>query len=427
MTAPAARLNRRAVGAWCLYDWGNSAFPAIVSTFVFPTYFTQAVATDAIAATAAWGTALTLAGLVVAVLSPVLGAVADRAGGQKSWLLAFTLFNVAAIAALWYVRPHADFVWLGLVGIALATIAFELATVFYNALLPTVAPPSHLGRVSGWGWGVGYVGGIACLVAVLLLFVQTETPAFGLSKEDAAHVRATSPFAALWYLVFALPLFFIVAEPRALREPVTRAVRNGIADLVRTLRTLKNRPMLAWFLGAHMVYMDGLNTLFAFGSIYAAGTFGMQLEEVLTFGIALNVCAGLGALAFAWVDDGWGPKPTIAVGLVAVILFGSALLFATSKTEFWLFGLLLGTFFGPVQSASRSLVARLARPEHRTQTFGLFALSARITTFVGPAILGWVAAAAASQRAGMATVIAFLIVGLALLWWKVPARVGAGT
>jgi len=427
MTAPAARLNRRAVGAWCLYDWGNSAFPAIVSTFVFPTYFTQAVATDAIAATAAWGTALTLAGLVVAVLSPVLGAVADRAGGQKSWLLAFTLFNVAAIAALWYVRPHADFVWLGLVGIALATIAFELATVFYNALLPTVAPPSHLGRVSGWGWGVGYVGGIACLVAVLLLFVQTETPAFGLSKEDAAHVRATSPFAALWYLVFALPLFFIVAEPRALREPVTRAVRNGIADLVRTLRTLENRPMLAWFLGAHMVYMDGLNTLFAFGSIYAAGTFGMQLEEVLTFGIALNVCAGLGALAFAWVDDGWGPKPTIAVGLVAVILFGSALLFATSKTEFWLFGLLLGTFFGPVQSASRSLVARLARPEHRTQTFGLFALSARITTFVGPAILGWVAAAAASQRAGMATVIAFLIVGLALLWWKVPARVGAGT
>ncbi|MBM3510568.1 MAG: MFS transporter [Alphaproteobacteria bacterium] len=427
MTAPAARLNRRAVGAWCLYDWGNSAFPAIVSTFVFPTYFTQAVATDAIAATAAWGTALTLAGLVVAVLSPVLGAVADRAGGQKSWLLAFTLFNVAAIAALWYVRPHADFVWLGLVGIALATIAFELATVFYNALLPTVAPPSHLGRVSGWGWGVGYVGGIACLVAVLLLFVQTETPAFGLSKEDAAHVRATSPFAALWYLVFALPLFFIVAEPHALREPVTRAVRNGIADLVRTLRTLKNRPMLAWFLGAHMVYMDGLNTLFAFGSIYAAGTFGMQLEEVLTFGIALNVCAGLGALAFAWVDDGWGPKPTIAVGLVAVILFGSALLFATSKTEFWLFGLLLGTFFGPVQSASRSLVARLARPEHRTQTFGLFALSARITTFVGPAILGWVAAAAASQRAGMATVIAFLIVGLALLWWKVPARVGAGT
>jgi UMF1 family MFS transporter len=340
------------------------------------------------------------------------------------WLLAFTLFNVAAIAALWYVRPGPDFVWLGLVGIALATIAFELATVFYNALLPAVAPPSHLGRVSGWGWGVGYVGGIACLVAVLLLFVQTETPAFGLSKEDAAHVRATSPFAALWYLVFALPLFVIVSEPRAVRAPLVRAVKDGVADLVRTLRTLKHQPTLGWFLLAHMVYMDGLNTLFAFGSIYAAGTFGMQLEEVLTFGIALNVCAGAGALAFAWVDDWIGPKSTIAVGLAAVTLFGAALLFATSKTEFWVFGLLLGTFFGPVQSASRSLTARLATPEHRTQIFGLFALSARITTFLGPAILGWVAVWAASQRAGMATVIVFLAAGLALLWWKVPARLG---
>jgi len=414
--------DRRAVAGWCLFDWANSAFPAVITTFVFATYFTQGVASDPISGTAQWGHALAVAGLIIALLSPVLGSVADLTGQRKAWLAAFAALNVVAVASLWFVRPSPDSVWLALVGIAVATVAFEIACVFYNALLPDLAPPSHIGRISGWGWGLGYLGGIVCLAIVLVAFVQAEVPAFGLDKATAEHVRAAAPFSALWYACFALPLFFWVREPAGKALALTDAVRRGAADLRTTLSTL-SRPdhrAMAWFLLAQMIYADGLTTLFAFGGIYAAGTFGMELPEVITFGIALNLTAGIGAFAFAWLDDRLGARWTIATGLSALIVVSIALLLVESKAWFWGLGLLLGAFFGPVQAASRSMVARLAPPSHRAQMFGLLALSGRVTAFVGPALLGWATVAAGSQRAGMATILMFFAAGLAILLVKVP-------
>ncbi len=416
------RVDRRAVAAWCLFDWANSSFPAVITTFVFATYFTQGVAADPISGTAAWGHALAVAGLIIAVLSPVLGSVADMTGRRKAWLAAFAALNVVAMAALWWVRPSPDSMMLALVGIVVATVAFELASVFYNALLPELVPASHIGRVSGWGWGSGYVGGIVCLGLVLVLFVQAETPLFGLDKQAAEHVRAASPFAALWYALFALPLFAFVGEPLGGKLGMGQAVALGLAELRATLRSLlrpERRP-IAWFLLAQMIYADGLTTLFAFGGIYAAGTFGMDLAEVIVFGIALNVTAGLGAFSFAWLDDRLGGRWTIAVSLAALIAVSTALLLIESKAWFWGLGLLLGIFFGPVQAASRSMIARLAPPEKRGQMFGLLALSGRVTAFAGPAILGWATVAAGSQRAGMATILAFFAVGLGILLIKVP-------
>ena len=417
-----APFDRRAVAAWCLFDWANSSFPAVITTFVFATYFTQAVAADPVGGTAAWGHALAVAGLVIAVLSPVLGSVADLTGRRKAWLAAFAALNVVSVAALWWVRPSPESVMLALVGIAVATIAFEIASVFYNALLPELAPAAYIGRISGWGWGAGYVGGIVCLALVLVLFVQAETPLFGLDKQSAEHVRAAAPFAALWYALFALPLFGLVGEPPGGKLGVGEALRIGVASLRETLRSLRRpeRRPIFWFLVAQMIYADGLTTLFAFGGIYAAGTFGMELPEVIVFGIALNVTAGLGAFAFASLDDRLGGRWTIAVSLAALIAVSTALLLITSKTWFWGLGLLLGLFFGPVQASSRSLMARLAPAEHRSQMFGLLALSGRVTAFAGPALLGWATAAAGSQRAGMATILAFFAAGLAILLLKVP-------
>lgn len=412
--------DKRAVASWCLYDWANSAFPAVMTTFVFSTYFTQAVAPDPVTGTSLWGQALAVAGFVIAILSPILGSVADYTGRQKLWLALFSILTAGAIAALWFVRPAPDSVPLALIGIALATIGFEVAGVFYNALLPSVAPPSHIGRVSGWAWGLGYVGGIVCLTLILVLFVQAETPLFGLDKASAEHVRAAAPFSAAWYAVFALPLFAFVPEPAAAALPLVQAVRKGLSDLGHMAATLRQHRTIFWFLLAHMIYADGLTTLFAFGGVFAAGTFGMAIDEVILFGIALNITAGAGAFAFAWIDDWIGPRRTIAIGLAALIVVGSALLLVESKMSFWALGLLLGAFFGPVQAASRSLAARIARPEHRAQIFGLFALSGRVTAFVGPAVLAWTTQAAQSQRAGMATILVFLAVGLALLWRKVP-------
>ncbi|MGQ0675673.1 MAG: MFS transporter, partial [Rhodospirillales bacterium] len=289
-TAP--RAATRDLIAWCLYDWANSAFPTVVTTFVFATYFTQAVAASPELGTAQWSRAQSLAALGVAVLSPVLGAIADRGGRRKPWLGAFTALCVGATALLWFVRPAPDYVLPALALAALATLGFELACVFYNAMLPDLAPREAVGRWSGWGWGLGYAGGLGCLILCLIGFIQTDAPWFGVGKDEAANVRVTALVVALWFAVFALPLFLMVRERRAGATPMAAAVREGLRALAATLREARRHRAIALFLLAQMIYADGLVTLFAFGGIYAAGTFKMPLAEVIQFGIVLNVTAG---------------------------------------------------------------------------------------------------------------------------------------
>ena len=411
MTPP----ERRALVAWCLYDWANSAFPTIVSTFVFATYFVQAVASDIATGTAQWSLAMSLAGLGVAVLSPPLGAIADKGGRRKPLLALATILCVVCSAALWFVRPDPSYAVLGIVLAAAGTIAFEVGTVFYNALLPTVAPPQLIGRASGIAWGIGYAGGLSALVVALVVLVQPDPSPLGLDRGLAEHVRATGPLVALWWLVFAWPVFVFVREEKVEGMAWGRAAREGVLAMARVVPELRRVPGSMRFLLANMLYMNGLNTLFSFGAVYAAGTFGMTTEEVLRFGIALNVTAGAGAIGFSYMDDKVGSKPTVLVSLVAMMAIGSALLAVEGKTWFWALGIGLGVFMGPVQAASRSLVARMAPEAVRAEFFGLFALSGRVTSFAGPALLGAATLASGSQRAGMATILLFLGAGTWLL------------
>jgi UMF1 family MFS transporter len=412
MDAPAPT---RAMIAWSLYDWANSAFPTVVTTFVFATYFTQAVAVSPELGTAQWSRAQSLAALGVAILSPVLGAIADRGGRRKPWLFAFTCLCIGATALLWFVLPGTGYAMRALVLVALATLGFELACVFYNAMLPDLAAKNAIGRWSGWGWGLGYAGGLCCLVLCLVGFIQTDAPWFGVGKAAAADVRATSLVVAVWFAVFSLPLFVLVREAPARAAPIASAVREGLGALLRTVRDVRRHGAIARFLLAQMIYADGLVTLFAFGGIYAAGTFKMSLAEVIQFGILLNVTAGLGAACFARIDDRVGAKPTIVFALIGLLVCGAAVLLVESKTLFWIFGSLLGVFVGPAQAASRSMMARLAPPDMRAEMFGLFALSGKATAFLGPAVLGSATLYFNSQRAGMATILLFWLVGLALL------------
>jgi UMF1 family MFS transporter len=414
-TVPGDGADIRARAAWCLYDWANSSFPAVILTFVFAAYFTRAVAADPITGTAQWGTAVTLSALAIAIASPVFGAIADRRGNRKPWLGAFTILCCVATAALWFVAPDPAYVVGGLVALAIANFAFELGIVFYNAMLPEIVPESRIGRLSGWGWGLGYGGGLVCLVIVLVVFVQAETPPFGLDKATAEHVRMAGPVAAVWFAVFAWPLFIFVPDRPRGTETVGHAVREGLRELKGVVGRLRARPDVFRFLIGRMIYTDGLNTLFAFGGIYAAGTYGMEVDEVILFGIGLNLTAGLGAAGFAWVDDWIGAKRTIMIALSGLLVFSTAILLGDSKLWLWVFGLGLGIFFGPAQAASRSMMARMAPPELRTEMFGLYALSGKATAFVGPALLGWVTVLAASQRVGMATVLLFFIAGAIIL------------
>lgn len=413
MNAP--RVNDpKTIASWCLFDWANSAFTTLVVTFVYSTYFTQAIAPEEVTGTALWSRAVGASGILIALISPILGAEADRGNRRKQFLAASTVTCVLTTAALTFVKPGMDYaVPLALLLFVLGNLGFELGMVFYNSFLPSIASPDRIGRVSGWGWGVGYVGGLLCMILALVGFVQPQEPWFGLSRAEGFNVRATNLLVAFWFALFSLPLFLFVKE-----EPLP-GVRWDVAGTLRqireTLRQVRRYRELAKFLLARMIYNDGLVTVWAFGGIYAAGTFGMPLSEVIFFGIVLNVVAGVGAFLFGFVDDRIGSKKTLMLTLAAL---GSAVLLAVwapTKTWLWVAGVLIGIFAGPNQAASRSFMGRIVPERHRAEFFGFYAFSGKITSFLGPLILGAVAQAAASQRAGVATVFGFFLVGAILL------------
>jgi MFS transporter, UMF1 family len=407
--------DRRGLFSWCLYDWANSAFPSVIITFVFATYFTSSVAADKVTGTAHWGYAMSLSALAVALVAPVFGAIADNTGRRKPWLATFTFLCVVTSALLWLIQPDPSFALMALVLAALANFTFETGMVFYNAMLPGLAPKSHIGRISGWGWGLGYFGGLVCLALTLVGLVQPETPWFGLDKDTAEHVRAAAVLVATWYAVFSIPLFVFTPDQAPKALSFAQATKKGLAELKATLAQVRDYGDIVKFLIARMVYTDGINTLFAFGGIYAAGSFGMELNEIIIFAIGMNVTAGLGAAAFGWVDDWIGPKKTVMISLVGLTVLGAALLIVETKTLFWVFGMPLGLFVGPAQAASRSMMARLAPSHLTTEMFGLYAFSGKATAFIGPALLGVVTTAFDSQRAGMATILIFFVIGMALL------------
>ena len=398
--------------SWAMYDWANSGFAALVQTFVFAAYFTRAVAENETLGTAQWGNMMGLAGLVIGLGGPVLGAVADRTGSRKPWLGLFTGLCIAATACLWFVTPAPSSVALALVLAGVGTIGSEYAMIFYNAMLPDLARPSAIGRWSGWGWGLGYAGGLVLLVLALYGFVE-QGAWFGVPRTEALHVRAVMPLTAAWYLVFCLPLFFFTPDGRGTSAPLGRAVGEAVAQLRDSLRRVREYRDIGLFLLARMLYNDGLTTMFAFGGIYAAGTFGMSPSEVIVFGIGLNVTAGLGAASFAWLDDRLGPRRTILLSLAGLIAPGAIILLVESKTLFWIFGLALGIFVGPVQASSRSYLARVAPAEVRGEMFGLFALSGKLTSFMGPLLVGWLTLASGSQRVGMGAVVVLFVLGFA--------------
>ena len=407
--------KEKAIWAWACYDFANSAFTTLVVTFIYATYFTQAIASDETIGLSQWAIAVTITGLVVAVLSPYLGAIADQSGLRRRFLMICTAICVAGSVLLFF--PGEGQVVFALVIFTISNIAFELAHVFYNAYLPDLAPPSRIGRVSGYGWGAGYIGGLLCLVVALFGFVQADAPLFGFTTEAGQHIRATNILVAFWMGVFAIPIFIWVPKTRAVSTPGIRTLLQATnAQLLGTLRSITSRYRQVWrFLIARLIYNDGLITVFAFGGIYAAGTFDFSTEEVILFGIALNVTAGLGAFLFGYVDDWLGGRKTIILSLVGLFVFGLVAVATHSETWFWAAALGAGLLTGPNQAASRSLLGRFVPPDRRNEFYGFFAFSGKLTSFLGPAILGFIVHLTASQRWGLSTVLIFFAVGLALL------------
>ncbi len=412
MTSPSST-DRRVVGSWALYDFANSPFTTLVVTFVYAAYFTQAIASDPIHGTALWSRGVTITAIVVALLSPIMGALADRGGYRKAFLMVATAGCIIGTVALYFALPGQTV--RALTWFVVANISFEMGMVFYNAFLPDIAPPERIGRISGFGWAVGYAGGLIALALALMTLVGPEVPWFGFSKEGGENIRATNLLVAVWFAAFSLPMFLWVKEDRSQISAPGQILEQTRRQIAATFREIREYRQILRFLVARLLYNDGLVTVFAFGGIYAAGTFGFDMKDMLIFGIVLNLTAGLGAYFLGFLDDLLGGKRTLQISVIGLIVATVVAVWAPNRAWFWVAGILLGIFAGPNQSASRSLMGRVVPPDKENEFFGFFAFSGKFTAFLGPFLLGVLTEAFDSQRAGIAVVLVLFVLGLALL------------
>jgi UMF1 family MFS transporter len=391
-----------------LYDWASSVLPTLHTTFVFAVYFTTAVLPEN--GTFYWAMMTGIAALATGLLAPILGHLADLKGQIKKGLITATLAAALAIMGLWFVAPDPQFAVLALGLSGLAIFFSELGFMFYNALLPRLADASITGRISGYGWGLGYIGAILALILVLAIFILPEPSLFGLSKAAAEPVRAAMIFAGLWLVIFSLPLFFTSFE-----EGPKKQAQPFMLSLIQSGKLVLSIPNMMRFLIARMAYNDGLITLFAFGGIYAAKVFGFTQQDILIFAIGLNITAGIGAIIGGPLTDRWGAIYIIHTSLICLFLLGLVCLMTHSLTIFWVASLCLGFFIGPCQAAGRVWVSHLAPPENRASLFGFLALSGKLTSFVGPVLYGWIILVTGLERAGMVVVLGLFAIGFFLL------------
>lgn len=425
---PSSRVPRGRVLAWAMWDWGSAAFNAVIVTFVFSVYLTDSVGADLSEpfSAATWlSIAIALAGLVIALTAPIMGQRADRGGRRRRSLAIWTYLTIALTALMFLVDADAPnpWFWVGLVLLAVGSITFEFAEVSYFAMLRQVSTPATVGRVSGFGWAMGYFGGIFLLLAAFLGFISgdgDERGLLGITVDGGLNVRMVCLVAAVWFAVFALPVLLKVPENRPRGEEDDDNAGAGILESYRVLwsdlKALWQRdPRTVKFFIASAIFRDGLAGVFTFGAILAVTVYDLAAGDVLIFGVAANIVAALGAVAAGYLDDKLGPKTVIIGSLVAMLMTMTVLLFVDGTTMFWVFGLLMCLFVGPAQSASRSFLARLVPPERDGQMFGLYATTGRAVSFLAPSLFAVFTAVFAADRAGIAGIALVLLVGLLLL------------
>ena len=427
MSAPADRIafepvTRRERFAWCLFDFANSAFATLVVTFVYAAFFSKSLAP--VDGDVLWSHALTVSGILVALLSPVLGAKADqRRGGKKRMLVGLSAICIVTTALLSLpsttdgAPAGTALVYLALGLFVVANVAFELIYVFYNAFLPELGDDESLGRLSGKAWALGYAGGLLCL-AVGLGFVGLDGMDFGpwLSTTDGWNVRATNLLVAAWFLVFALPAFIWLRDRGRGRVSTGTelGLRGAVREVVRTFKHLRGYPDMLRLLVAHLVYNDAVLAIIGLAAVYMDKTLGMGFSDIMVTAIGLNVAAGIGSFAFGWIEDKVGARTAI-VGSLVLLLAGAILAIAVpTPTAFRIAATLVGFGLGPNQASSRSLMARFAPASRRAEFFGIFSLSGKATAWIGTLSFGLLREWTGSQRIALAPLVLMLALGLFL-------------
>lgn len=428
--------NKGEVLAWSMYDFANQPFTNLVVTFIYGTFFTTVIAPNEIVGTQQWSHAVSITAVIVALLSPLMGSLADRGGYRKMFLFAFTWITIIATSVLYFALPGE--IVKALLWFVIANVGFEMGSVFCNAYLPDISHSKNIGRISGYGWSLGYVGGLIALALAMVFLVQTDTPIFGFAKGELGNyenIRATNLLVAVWFAIFSIPTFLFVKDHKPDTKALLKNAKHTVKDFRTTAKELKEYPQIIRFLIARLVYNDGLVTIFAFGGIYAAGSLNFSFDEIMMLGIVLNITAGLGAFLMGFLDDKVGGRKTIKVTLIGLMIAMVLAVFApeirpwlqytlggssipqwiTGKNVFWIAAILIGIFSGPNQAASRSLMGRFTPESKKNEFFGFFAFSGKATAFVGPFLLGILTATFESQRVGISVIFLFFLAGFFLL------------
>ena len=425
--AVGGRLKRRMVLAWGLWDWGSSAYSAVVTSFVFGPYVVRGVVGDAqpggLTANTWLGISTAAAGFLVAAIAPITGQRADAGGHRKRNLAIWSGLVIAVMLAMFTVKNDPSYLWIALVLLATGAVFQEFAVVSYNAMLPQVSTPETIGRVSGFGWAMGYFGGIFLLLICYVGFIAPDVGWFGVTSAGGLNIRAVVVFSAIWFAVFAIPVLMAVPEsppgPKRRRVGFFASYRLLVNDIKALFKRDRNS---VHFLIASALYRDGLAAIFSFGAILAVSVYGLAQSTVLIFGIAANLVAALGALGMGAVEDRIGPKKVIMISLVGLISTSLILLFARGTTAFWIFGLILTLWVGPAQSSSRAFMARIAPVGREGEMFGLYATTGRAASFLAPALFA-LFSGLFTDRVGIVGIALVLLAGaIAMAGVKSPPR-----
>ena len=436
----ASTTNRKSIWGWYFYDWASQPYNTLLITFIFAPYFTSAVAENSVEGQAMWARMTWMTGMFLAVASPIFGAIADSAGPRKPWIFVFSVMYVVGAAYLWNAVPGSSNIVMILLFFAIGMAGMELSQTFVNSMLPTLAPRSEIGKISGSGWAFGYAGGVIALFLMLLFFAESEetgltligiSPLLGLDAEAREGTRFVSILTAVWFVVFMIPFFFWVKDETR-RSNVGEAVGKGLSELLETLGNLPNNRSLMIYLGSSMFYRDALIGLYAFGGIYASGVMGWTLINIGIFGIISAITGAIFCYIGGFVDQAIGPKRVIAIS-VSVLILVSILIVGLSREAifgipvaegsnlpnimFFIAGACIGAAGGVLQASSRTFMVDQADPERMTEAYGLYAMTGKATAFLAPGLIDLATSLSGSQRVGVSPVIGLFAIGLILLFW----------
>ena len=396
---------------FALYDFANSAFTTIIITFIFSAYFAKQIAPNPVLGQSYWGWAIGITGILVALTGPLIGSFADKKNCTEFFIKLFTIICVILTSLLWFSQPSEKYLLYTLIIVALANFFYELSLIFYNSILKRISNSNNLGKSSGFGFALGYLGGILILIVCIKIFIDTDVLPFGLSKENSENIRATSIVVALWYLFFSIP--FLFSLKKKIKNKIEKSSNN--IKKIKNLFWDKGLNNLGKFLIARMLYADGLNAIIIMGGIFAVGVFDLEIKDLLVLSVLMNITAFTGAIIGGYANDKFSSKSVIIFSLLGLIFSSTIILFIKTKIFFLIFASINGFFIGPIQSASRVFITKSIDKNNQASGFGLFALSGKLTSFIGPLLVSTLTYISNSQRIGFSATIILLLIGLLIL------------